>query len=440
MTLDRQKLKTYYNALHVQTPVDYGDENERKKYVEGLHGDKDVVTALFHAIDFQDGQGVFLFSGQRGSGKSTELKRLKFRIETETTPKAKVYYLDMTDWLNSNRPLELGSFVVSLVAAWSDQLGSLHTQQSLAERFWQFLSRTNIKIDHFKIEGGSPNIKAALQLSLQTDANFLSEIATAIQGRRTAFITQAKQLISEIVADICPSGEKCILLIDSLEKISGVGDSAEAVLTSVLSLFSQNSDALQLPRVHAVYSIAPYVMEHNKNLPSILGGATYVQLPSVHVFQRDSNQPDAAGIACVVAMVSLRCPDWQEFIKEADLRQLITDSGGDLRDLMRALQNCFISLTDESPQASVETLAFARSQIRPTVVIPIEDMMWMERISRTHRPEVSATQSALILEKYLNTKHILAYLNGETWYGIHPLIREQIREQVERHGQSNATA
>jgi hypothetical protein len=440
MALDQQKLKTYYNALHVQTPVDYSDENERKKYVEGLHGDKDVVTALFRAIDFQDGQGVFLFSGQRGSGKSTELKRLKFRIETEVLPKAKVYYLDMTDWLNPNRPLELGSFVVSVVAAWSDQLGTLHTQQSPAGRFWHFLSQTKVNIDHLKIEAGTPNIKAALQLSLQTDDSFLSEIATAIKGHRTTFIAQAKQLISEIVADICPNGEKCILLIDSLEKVSGVGDSAEAVLSSVLSLFSQNSDALQLPRVHAVYSIAPYVMEHNKNLPSILGGATYVQLPSVHVFQRDSNTPDPVGIDRVVDLITRRCPDWKEFIKESDLRQLITDAGGDLRDLMRALQNCFISLTEETPQVSSSALEFARSQIRPTVVIPIEHMVWMDRINQTHRPEVSATESALVLEKYLNTKHILAYLNGQTWYGIHPLIREQVREQVKRHDESNASA
>lgn len=431
----RSILKKYYNALRVEDPLDYGSENDRGKYVAGLHGEKDVVKVLCDTIDFQDGQGVFLFSGHRGSGKSTELKRLKYLLETKVL--ARVDYLDMSRWINYNRPIELGGFIVSLVAAWIDQLGVQSNQTTLTEKFRNLLTNTKINIDHLRIEGGVANFKATLQLSLMNNSQFLTEIDTAIKTNRDSFVNQAKNLISDIVAEICPNREKCVLLVDSLEKISGIGDTAEQVLRSVFSLFSQNSDALQLPRVHVVYSIAPYVLEQNRNLPVILGGATSVQLPSVHVFQRDSNDPDHNGINRVEQVVTSRCPDWINFITQSDLRQLITDSGGDLRDLMRALQNYFVSLAGSARQNSAEHLEFARNQIRPTLVIPIEHMKWMELINRTHRAEVNSEVDSLLLEKYLNTKHILAYLNGETWYGINPLIINQIEEQVRRHSSAN---
>ena len=433
MPIDKQKLKTYFNALGVQKPVDYGDATERKKYVEGLHGDRNVVDALFNAIDLQDGQGVFLFSGQRGSGKSTELKRLKYLLETDPTIDCKVFYLDMQEWLNPARPVELGSFVVAVAAAWVHQAKTTDAQLSPAQRFWDFLKNTQIDISGLNLGVGSGDVKADLQISLHTDESFLQEIAKLTQKHKTRFIGQAKEFISQLAHDLCGDKSKCVLLIDQLEKINGNGSNTEEVLTSVLNLFANNSDALQLPLVHAVYSIPPYVLEQNKNLAAVLGATATVQLPSVHVFKRESSDADPVYVARVVDLVARRCPDWREFFSLAQLQTLVLETGGDLRDLLRALQNCLLKISDATPQVNDEALDFARSQVRPTLVIPIEHMVWMARIDGSHRSETNEQYSALLLEKYLTTKHVLAYLNGQTWYGLNPLIRQEVLSQAAQY-------
>lgn len=442
MPIDKQKLKAYFNALRVQDPVDYGDENERKKYVEGLHGESHVVDALFNAIDLQDGQGVFLFSGQRGSGKSSELKRLKYQLESAPDVDCKVFYLDMQEWLNPARPVELGSFVVSLVAAWVHQAQTPHAQSNYAQRFWDFLKNTQINITGLTLGAGSGDVKAGLQISLQTDEGFLQQIATITQAHKTRFVEQAKKFIAELSNELCGTDTKCVLLIDQLEKIDGNGSNTEEVLSSVLNLFANHSDALQLPLVHAVYSIPPYVLEQNKNLAAVLGATATVQLPSVHVFQRESSEADPVYVARVVDLVARRCPDWQAFFSLEQLETLILETGGDLRDLLRALQNCLLKISGSTPRVNDEAMDFARSQVRPTLVIPIEHMVWMARIDASHRAETNEQFSALLFEKYLTTKHVLAYLNGQTWYGLNPLIRQEVIAQSARYvkAQNNASA
>lgn len=434
MTFDKTKLKTYYNALRLQAPVEYSDEQDRTKYVEGLHGASNVVDDLFNAIDFQEGQGVFLFSGQRGSGKSTELKRLQYKLEKAPDVSCKVFYLDMQDWINPAREMELGTFVVSLAAAWVAQANTLHGTQTYGQRFWNFLQNTKIKIDGLQV--GDDLSPVHLQLSLQTDDTFLQCIAQATQKNKTGFMQQAKAFMQELAHDLCPNGEKCVLLIDQLEKINGNGRNTEEVLTSVLNLFANHSEALHLPLIHAVYSIPPYVLELNKNLAAVLGASVTVQLPSVHVYERDGKQPDDACIARVIDLVARRCPDWSEFFSPAQLRTLVLETGGDLRDLLRALQNCLLRVNETHPCVTDEAMDFARSQVRPTLVIPIEHMAWMARIDHSQSAETSEQHSALLLEKYLTTKHILAYLNGTTWYGLHPLIRDTVIAQAALHAKA----
>ena len=78
----RGKTRTFYNALNFDTPVDFGQEElapglGRDKYVENLHGAaaSDPVQELADQIDLSDSAGAYLFTGNRGTGKTTELLR-----------------------------------------------------------------------------------------------------------------------------------------------------------------------------------------------------------------------------------------------------------------------------------------------------------------------------------------------------------------------------
>lgn len=135
-------LTAFHNALRLEDPLDVSKPEDAALYVEGLHGPRDAVSSLRRDIVRTFGGGVFLFTGQAGSGKSTELHRL--RRDLQAAGSAKVYYCDLMEWLNLNEPITLSSFLVALLSSWVDQLGMVNAQRTPAERLVSFFTRTRL--------------------------------------------------------------------------------------------------------------------------------------------------------------------------------------------------------------------------------------------------------------------------------------------------------
>ena len=55
----------------------------------------------------------------------------------------------------------------------------------------------------------------------------------------------------------------------------------------------------------------------------------------------------------------------------------------------------------------------------------------MARLERSHDSEVDDKVDSVVFQRYLATKHILAYLNGDAWYAIHPLLRDWVMARPE---------
>ena len=68
---------------------------------------------------FKRGGGVCLFTGQRGTGKSTELKRLQQALEKLG---AVVFYADLSEFLLLTKEVEISDFLVSVAGALSEKI------------------------------------------------------------------------------------------------------------------------------------------------------------------------------------------------------------------------------------------------------------------------------------------------------------------------------
>jgi hypothetical protein len=418
----------FIQAVQNTEPLDIANAADKSRYVEHLQGPRDALGRLMSEIRHREGDGVYLFTGQIGSGKSTELLRLKSLLQG---PQCKVYYCDLEDWLNLNAPIDLASMLLALVASWVETIGSLHGKRSPVERLTDFLTGTNITLTGINLGAGMGEAKAQLQLALKTDEAFRGRLESAIKTNVGSFVRQAHSFVSALVADICPAHEKCVLIADSLEKIRGYGDEASKVYETVQRLFLSEGTALRLPGVHVVYSVSPFLLAQNPQLPSILGQGVVVNMPSVHVFEKRSNTLDHDGIKQMTELVALRYPQWQDFITEALLAELIRDCGGDLRDYLRAIKVVLLE-QEADPDISQEALLdVVRSQISPPRLVPSAHIAWMARLERSHDPELDDTVDNAVFQRYLATKHILAYLNGDAWYAIHPLLREWILARPE---------
>lgn len=167
----RPKIKACLNALDATRPVVFGNhpliENGVKPelYVEGLHGaGRALVQVLADRIDFDEGGGTYLFSGNRGTGKTTELMRLSELLRQQG---CEVFYVDMSEYLNLTMTVEITDFLISMLGGLSEKIeqrfGVDPARISFFERVWNFL-QTEVKIEELGLETDG-DIKASLKMS-----------------------------------------------------------------------------------------------------------------------------------------------------------------------------------------------------------------------------------------------------------------------------------
>lgn len=122
-------------------------------------------------------------------------------------------------------------------------------------------------------------LKGQIQFALQSDENFRRDLEANLRKQLSSIVQQAHTLVAQLKLDLCPNGEKCVLLADSMEKLAGYGDDARKVYDSVRRLFVSEGSALKLPGVHVVYSVSPFLLEQNNQRPSALGTGAVLTMP-----------------------------------------------------------------------------------------------------------------------------------------------------------------
>src|SRR5437016_3690857 len=81
----------------------------------------DPVKLLARAIEWTPGKSVQLFSGFRGSGKSTELRRLRNHLSV-ATKKYRVVLCDIKDYLDLAEEIGITEFLVAVAGAFGEGL------------------------------------------------------------------------------------------------------------------------------------------------------------------------------------------------------------------------------------------------------------------------------------------------------------------------------
>ena len=428
----KARLREFFNKL-VDRPLE-PDEPFYEPFVAAM-SDGDPIEALATQISWSDAASVHLLSGQRGSGKSTELRRLRKTLHNQG---CEVLLCDMRDYMNLTTPVEITDFFISIMGALNDAVQEQYSKNVAHESYWDRLIRflqTEVEIKDLKIEGNIGVGKVGIGASLKDDPSFKQRLQAHLRGHVARLVRQAHEFATEVVTLIRRvhgnPDKKVVLLVDSVEQIRGVGVEADHVYKSVENLFSGHAESLHFPLLHVVYTIPPYLTPLTPGLGRLLGGGTVCNLPSVHIRTRDG-APDPRGVAVMQHIMKRRYAEWHEIFTPAQLEHLALMTGGDLREFFRFAKDCLTraaSLPDASLPLPDNVLQDAENHLRRDLLpIAEEDATWMRKIAASRKPELESIRALPRLARFFDTYLVLTYRNAADWYDIHPLLRNAIGE------------
>lgn len=429
----KQAIKAFRQALQAhEEPLDPADPADKPLYVESLHLLKtdgvtlDPVVHLADEIDAADGTRVWLFTGNIGCGKSTELRRLRQKLKAQGHS---CLLIDARDYININQPIQIGDFLVSLVAGIAEAAGRELNDQGLLdrtywERFWSYLTKTRINVEEFNVGDD----KASLKLALKQDPEIKERLQRALAGHVATLQRELEAFLADTVFPRLRegnAGRKIVLLVDSLERLRGDKDGAK-VFSSVLDMFGDYAEMLRIKDAQVVYSVAPYMLKLRPHLAAQYGNAAVVHLTSLHIFENRSETLDTeGGVKNAVEIVRRRYPDYVALLSDDVMQQVIEYSGGDLRDLFRLL-NLLLSVLDKADNEAA-AFNYAKEQMRRDMTwITGEELARLRKVAQTKNAtlETAAEREAFVQD--LELKRVLMYRNGEDWCDVHPLLRDLI--------------
>jgi hypothetical protein len=445
-TNDELLLKGVYQRL-ADKPLEPDDPYYERIYAR-LEGE-DPVAKLRKCIEWTTVESMQLFSGFRGTGKTTELFRLRRDLEQKGYL---VLYANALDYLSSSEEVDIVTMLLSVAGAFGEQLdeqlqevsGGKMLTESFYQRIVHYLKTTTIEATEVsaKIEPGiltkkvlgDINAGVDIKAALKTAPSFRQRLQDFLSNRLGELKTQVNAFVEEGVKRIRETKKvpelPIVLLFDQFEQVRGSRSTEQAVIQSIEQLFANHLEMLKLPLVHVIYTVPPW-------LQFVLPGAFSIEtLPCVRLWKNDPERtPYEKGRSLLLDAVIKRFgrENFEQVFGKTPQGTALADdfvafSGGHFRDLLRLFRETILLISTWRPSLPVkpEVLDRAITNVRNEFLpIAIEDALWLEKIAvqrDTALPD-SKPENIGRLSRFLDTHLVLYLTNGKDWYDLHPLIR-----------------
>ncbi|BAZ70091.1 MAG: AAA family ATPase [Pelatocladus maniniholoensis HA4357-MV3] len=427
--LDNNDLLTnLYNAFNPFEPLPAGDP----KYVDcqEVRGDADILDELGNRMQLANQKTCQLYSGHRGSGKSTELQRLKNYLQNRQF--YVVYFAADEEDIQS----EDTQYTDILLACTRRLLKDLHTFANpdpilnWLKKRWQDLkdlAQTEMEFESMEVEAQLAQF-AKLTANLRNIPNLRQEIRKKIDPESLTLIKVLNEFLADAKKKLPTGYTKLALIVDNLDRMVLVkeGDS-----TNYEEVFFNRSEQLKALDCHLIYT-APISLLYSKRAPDIrdtYGECLILPMIMVRTLNGEIYQP---GLKKVEEVISKRVRQIApELSLEKDvfdspntLERLCLMSGGHIRNLLLLTQDA-IARTKELP-ITENAVRRAITQARDTYRRAVEDNQWNILAEVSHFKQIrnddqyrSLMYNRCLLEyRYLDDQREM-----QCWYDIHPLIQ-----------------
>jgi hypothetical protein len=375
---------------------------------------------------------MFYLTGLRGSGKSSQLLRLKQNLERDGFP---VLMVDAEDYLNLRRPLGVTDMLMFLVGAISDQAVTydLIERSDAADssygwrRLRDWLDRLRVfpsaelGVKLPPVEG-----KISLRTELRNNPSFVAQLRDFMEGRIGELAAQAHAIIEdmvELMRERWTRGEwkDLVVIVDSIDHNRAVETTTFLeIRRTLMTLFDLDRAKLALPRCRTIFTLPSLVTPTETG---VLRRVTNVKVAD------QQGKPHQPGIDAMRAVLRKRVPDGRldRVFPDDAVVELVLASGGNLRMLL-GLALEVITQADTLP-ADGPTLRSAIGEVRNSL-LPLSDdeRGRLRRVAATHELPLDSPECWEPVAELLDRRLVLGYRNGDLWYDVHPLLAGEIAD------------
>jgi hypothetical protein len=432
MTIDLRELQLFVKQCDPGLPL--GDDNQALyvKLDEGarVRGDesRSCIDELERTVLLSGPSSVTcqLFTGFIGTGKTTELRRLRRRLADNKQAPVHAILVDFEQYINPYVPISITD-VLRVLAYTLDREATLaegrdpDAEPGYLRRLFEFAAHTDIDLQKI----GFAQYGVSLMAELKENATFRQKIEAALALRFQLFAREATEVMTEAVVRLrrATHATQIVLIADGLEKIMPLReDERGAVEASVETLFVEHASWLRLP-CHAIYTFPLWLRFRTAELDTQYDREAQI-LPMVKITEPDGTQYPA-GFTKLTELIGKRLDLGRIF--GANLEQsfypLIAASGGYPRDLLRLVRECLWAASDFPVSPKVAQRVTSKLAEGYARTIRDADADILAEIASTHELPRGDTARLSMFGRLLQKLLVLGYRNGHEWYDLHPLVR-----------------
>jgi len=408
------------------------DQHDLYVDLDAVRGNADVVRRLEKKIGLSAEPTCQVLSGHRGSGKSTELRRLQRSLESGAggADRYHVVLCEADEDIDRN-DVDFPDVLVAIIRQMAHDLkirAGISLKPSYfkerVERLKKLLG-TEVSFDSLELDAGLLKISGTMKGSPDARA----EMRKLFEPDTTNWLYAANDAIGQAVQELLKKGYAgLVILVDDLDKmILRPHDSAGCSTTEYL--FVHRSGQLTAFKCHVLY-VMPLWLAYSYQEQTIKntygGNVPVIPMTKIAIPPR-ANKPHKPGVEKFRQIIAQRLrsagatmTDVFESAQVCD--DVIRLSAGQPTALMTMMREALVAHGAPINAASLERVRlegrreFAR-QLREEHFPILSEVRQTGQVKRTQANEA-------LFRELLDSRAILQYVNDNEWYGVNPLLTD----------------
>lgn len=274
-----------------------------------------------------------------------------------------------------------------------------------------------------QILGLAAKIKSSLTLTRES-----AETVRQVIKPRIAELRNHCNLVLTEINNHLDKGKKLVIVVDDVDKLD---------VEQARKLFVENTGILAELNASIIYTV-PLFLVHSPDRARLRNYFEILVLPMIKTYSQDGNRFEA-GWDILREVVARRID--KKLIEPAALDLAIAKTGGILRDLLRVIQTAsmIVRLSQKGEVIDKERMGNSLNRLRTEYRQMITgrnnittDQLYQKLVEIDQSPTKKVAIDP-ILQQLLYMQVVIEY-NGNGWYNVHPLIREELVEMGKVHG------